>query len=195
MPALAALHHERYDGKGYSRGLKGGKIGLFGGIAGLVDCFDALTHPRPYGQTLAPSNALNMLYGWRKAQFDGRLAEQFIHCVGIFPVGALAELHSGEIGIVIAQNPMMRLMPRVMVVLDAKGGPVRPQKIVDRASIKRTLEKGSVPLDISPNTSSESGWAGPFPSRFRIAACAWCLRAAPAGRRIPGSRPGHMRRC
>ena len=149
LPALAALHHERYDGTGYPRGLKGGAIGLFGGIAGLVDCFDALTHPRPYGETLAPSNALNMLYGWRNAQFDGPLIEQFIHCVGIFPVGALVELYSGEVGIVIAQNPMMRLMPRVMVALDARGKPVKPQKIVDRASIKRTLEKGSVPLDTS----------------------------------------------
>ncbi|MNC90356.1 hypothetical protein D3C83_64450 [compost metagenome] len=64
-------------------------------------------------------------------------------------MGALVELYSSEIGIVIAQNPMMRLMPRVMVVLDARGKPVKPQKIVDRASIKRTLEKGSVPLDTS----------------------------------------------
>jgi len=132
------------------RRLIGGLIGLlFGSIAGLVDCFDALTHPRPYGETVAPSNALNMLYNWRNAQFDGALIEQFIHCVGIFPVGALVELHSSETGIVIAQNPAMRLMPRVMVVLDARGKPIKPQKIVDRASIKRTLEKGSVPIDTS----------------------------------------------
>src|SRR5688572_5566392 len=49
LARLAGLHHERYDGKGYPKGLRGGEIGLFGGIAGLVDCFDALTHPRPYG--------------------------------------------------------------------------------------------------------------------------------------------------
>ncbi len=149
LPALAALHHERYDGKGYPKGLRAGDIGLFGGIAGLVDCFDALTHARPYGETLAPSNALNMLYGWRNAQFDGPLIEQFIHCVGIFPVGALVELYSSEIGIVIAQNPVMRLMPRVMVVLDARKNPIKPPRIVDRASIKCTLEKGSIPLDAS----------------------------------------------
>jgi len=149
LPALAALHHERYDGKGYPKGLKGGEIGLFGGIAGLVDCFDAMTHVRPYGEVLAPSNALNMIYNWRNAQFDGPLIEQFIHCVGIFPVGAMVELYSSEIGIVIAQNPAMRLMPRVMVVLDARGKPIKPQKIVDRASIKRTLEKGSVAIDTS----------------------------------------------
>jgi HD-GYP domain-containing protein (c-di-GMP phosphodiesterase class II) len=149
IPSLAALHHERYDGSGYPQGLKGGEIGLFGGIAGLVDCFDALTQLRPYGEALSPSNALNMLYSWRDTQFDGPLVEQFIHCIGIFPVGALVELHSGEVGIVIAQNPVMRLMPRAMVVLDRHGIPVRPPRTVDRASIKRTLEKGSVAIDTS----------------------------------------------
>jgi HD-GYP domain-containing protein (c-di-GMP phosphodiesterase class II) len=149
IPSLAGLHHERYDGKGYPQGLKGGEIGLFGGIAGLVDCFDALTQLRPYGEALSPSNALNMLYGWRDTQFDGPLVEQFIHCIGIFPVGALVELYSRETGIVIAQNPVMRLMPRVMVVLDSQGGPVKPPRVVERASIKRTLEKGSVAIDTS----------------------------------------------
>ena len=149
LPGLAALHHERYDGSGYPAALKGAQIGLFGGIAGLVDCFDALTGPRPYGEALAPSNALNMLYGWRDVRFDGGLVEQFIQCVGIYPVGALVELYSGEIGIVIAQNPVMRLLPRVMAVLDSRRNPLKPQRIVDRASIKRTLEKGSVPIDAS----------------------------------------------
>ena len=94
---------------------------MFGCIAALIDCFDALTHPEPYGQAVSPSNALSMLYDWRDIQFDGPLVEQFIQCIGIYPVGAIVELYSGEIGIVIAQNPAMRLLPRVMVVLDAKG--------------------------------------------------------------------------
>jgi HD-GYP domain-containing protein (c-di-GMP phosphodiesterase class II) len=149
LPALASLHHERVDGSGYPKGLKGGEIGLFGGIAGVIDCFDALTGPRPYGQAMPPSNALNMLYDWRDTQFDGPLVEQFIQCIGIYPVGAIVELHSGEIGIVIAQNPALRLLPRVMVVLDSKGNPVKPPKTIDRATVKRTLEKGSVPIDTS----------------------------------------------
>jgi len=160
LPALSGLHHERYDGSGYPKGLKGAQIGLFGSIAGLVDCFDALTHPRPYGEALAPSNALNMLYNGRDTQFDRPLVEQFIQCIGIYPVGALVEMNSGEIGIVIAQNLVRRLQPRVMVVLDAKGNPKKPQLILDLARepkmdaetpyrIKRTLEKGSVPIDPS----------------------------------------------
>jgi HD-GYP domain-containing protein (c-di-GMP phosphodiesterase class II) len=160
LPALTALHHERYDGSGYHKGMKGEHIGLFGSVAGMIDCFDALTHPRPYGETMAPSNALNMLYGWRGSQFDGPLVEQFIQCIGIFPVGAIVELNSGEIGIVIAQNLVRRLQPRVMVVLDAKGNPKRPQLILDLSKepkmdaetpyrIKRTMEKGSVAIDPS----------------------------------------------
>jgi HD-GYP domain-containing protein (c-di-GMP phosphodiesterase class II) len=160
LPGLAGLHHERYDGTGYPKGLKGQEIGLFGTIAGLVDCFDALTHPRPYGEALAPSNALSMLYNWRDTRFDGPLVEQFIQCIGIYPVGAIVELNSGEMGIVIAQNLARRLQPRIMVVLDANGQPKKPQMILDLARdpkmnadtpyrIKRTLEKGSVNIDPS----------------------------------------------
>src|SRR5262245_2322989 len=160
LPGLAALHHERYDGSGYLNGLKGVEIGLFGSIAGLVDCFDALTHPRPYAEALAPSNALSMLYNWRDTRFDRPLVEQFIQCIGIYPVGALVELNSGDIGIVIAQNMVRRLQPRGMVVIDAKGNRLNPQLILDLARdpmkdketpyrIKRTLEKGSVAIDSS----------------------------------------------
>jgi len=160
LPVLAGLHHERFDGTGYPGRLKGAQIGLFGSVAGLVDCFDALTHPRPYGEALAPSNALNMLYNGRDTQFDRPLVEQFIQCIGIYPVGALVEMNSGEIGIVIAQNLVRRLQPRVMLVLDAKGNPNKPPLILDLARepkmsvdtpyrIKRTLEKGSVAIDPS----------------------------------------------
>ena len=160
LPGLAGLHHERFDGSGYPNHLKGAQIGLFGSIAGLVDCFDALTHPRPYGEALAPSNALNILYNGRDTQFDRPLVEQFIQCIGIYPVGALVEMNSGDIGIVIAQNLVRRLQPRVMLVLDAKRYPKKPPLILDLARdpkmdaetpfrIKRTLEKGSVPIDPS----------------------------------------------
>jgi len=160
LPALAALHHERFDGSGYPEHLKGPEIGLFGSIAGLVDCFDALTRPRPYAEALSPSNALSKLYDWRDTLFDGSLVQQMIQCIGIYPVGAAVELNTGEVGIVIAQNLVRRLQPRVMVVLDAKGNLLRPQKILDLVKepkagpdmpyrIKRTLEKGSVPIDAS----------------------------------------------
>jgi cyclic di-GMP phosphodiesterase len=65
------------------------------------------------------------------------------------------ELNSGEIGIVIAQNVEKRLQPRVMVIRDAAGNALKPQKLLDLSRepklaggevyrIKRTLEFGNV---------------------------------------------------
>jgi HD-GYP domain-containing protein (c-di-GMP phosphodiesterase class II) len=155
LPDLAALHHERLDGSGYPNGLKGRDIGRIGSIAGIIDTFDALTAQRPYAHPVAPSAALSMLYKWRGSFFDTALVEQFIRCIGIFPVGSIVELNSGEVGIVIAQNLEKRLQPRVMVIRDAGGQPLKPQKLLDLARnpkvsadepyrIRRTLELGRI---------------------------------------------------
>ena len=157
LPELALLHHERHDGSGYPKKLRGKEIGLVGSIAAIVDTFDALTARRPYAEPVAPSTALSMLYKWRGTFFDPYLVEQFIRCIGIFPIGSVVELNSGESGIVIAQNLEKRLQPRVMVVRDAAGGPLKPQKLVDLSRgmkiasgepyrIKRTLEYGRIPV-------------------------------------------------
>ncbi len=153
LPQLAMLHHERCDGSGYPNQLKGEQIGTIGSIAAIVDTFDALTMKRPYAEPVAPSAALSMLYKWRGAFFDSTLVEQFIRCIGVFPVGSVVELNSGEVGIVFAQNYQKRLQPRVMVIRDAKGNTLRPQKVLDLSRgpmaskdepyrIRRTLEFG-----------------------------------------------------
>jgi HD-GYP domain-containing protein (c-di-GMP phosphodiesterase class II) len=158
LPELVLLHHERQDGTGYPRGLKGDGIGLYGSMAAIADTFDALTAVRPYAEPLSPSSALSYLYKERGTGFHAELVEQFIQCVGAFPVGAAVELNSGEVGIVIAQNLVRRLKPRVMIVLDGKGNPVRPHKILDLDrdpkvgpdevyKIRRTLDQTKVTLD------------------------------------------------
>jgi HD-GYP domain-containing protein (c-di-GMP phosphodiesterase class II) len=158
LPELALLHHERQDGTGYPRGLKGSEIGLYGSMAAIADTFDALTALRHYAEPLSPSSALSFLYKERGTGYHAELVEQFIQCVGAFPVGSVVELNSGEIGIVITQNLVRRLKPRVMVVLDAAGNPMRPHKILDldkepKATadepyrIRRTLEQSRVKVD------------------------------------------------
>ena len=153
LPRLATLHHERHDGSGYPNRLQGHDIGMIGAIAAIVDTFDAMTVPRPYADAVAPSAAISSLYKWRGVSFDAGLVEQFIRFVGIFPVGSLVELNSGETGVVISQNPEQRLKPRVMVLRDAKGFELRPQKLLDLSRepkatpdeayrILRTLEHG-----------------------------------------------------
>ena len=158
LEEIVIQHHERQDGSGYPRGLRGAKISIFGSIAGLVDSFSALTSARPYAEQAAPSNALSQLYKLRGKLFHEALVEQFIQCIGIYPVGSAVELNTGEVGIVISQNLVRRLQPRVMVILDRDWKPIRVQKILDlvkepRATpdepyrIRRTLPKDKLPFD------------------------------------------------
>ncbi|TMH43334.1 MAG: DUF3391 domain-containing protein [Betaproteobacteria bacterium] len=157
LPELALLHHERHDASGYPRKLKGKEIGLMGSIAGIVDTFAALTARRSYAEALAPSTALSILYKHRGTLLDGYLVEQFIRCIGIFPLGSVVELSNGETGIVVGQNLAKRLQPRIMVVRDAAGNPLKPQRLIDLSRepktasgepyrIRKTLEYGRVPV-------------------------------------------------
>ena len=113
---IVARHHEREDGSGYPHGLKGESIGMPGRMAGLVDTFVAMTNPRPYASTTSVHDALRAVYGWRGTQFHEPLVEQLVQAIGVFPVGSLVELSSGEVAIVMAHNRVRRLKPRVLVL-------------------------------------------------------------------------------
>jgi HD-GYP domain-containing protein (c-di-GMP phosphodiesterase class II) len=158
LPGLASLHHERFDGSGYPRGLRGNAIAMPGLIAGIVDTYDTLTAPRPFGESLSPGNALSILLKERGKQFHPALVEQFIQCMGVFPVGSIVELNSGEVAIVISQNMVRRMQPRIMVVQDAKGNRLLPYKMLDLMKepkvgpdlpyrIQRTLEYDAITID------------------------------------------------
>ena len=157
---IVMTHHERQDGSGYPNGLKGDDIPIDGAIAALVDSFSALTSSRAYAEQSAPSNALSLMHKLRGKLFHEALVEQFIQCIGIYPVGGAVELNTGEVAIVIAQNLVRRLQPRVMVILDANWEPIHPQKILDLVKepkanenepyrIRRTLPKDKLPIDPS----------------------------------------------
>jgi HD-GYP domain-containing protein (c-di-GMP phosphodiesterase class II) len=115
---VVLYHHERHNGSGYPRGVPGHKIPVNGRIAALVDCYDAITSERAYSNAVSPYEAIRMIYEWRDKDFQTDMVEQFIQCIGLYPTGTLVELSSGEVGIVLAQNRVRRLRPKVMLVLD-----------------------------------------------------------------------------
>src|SRR5690606_10101341 len=96
------------------------EIGPWGRMAAIADSFAALISPRPYARASAPQDAMMSLYEWTGSSFDEALVEQFVQAIGIFPVGSLIELSSGEIAVVMAHNQRRRLEPRVMVLSDAR---------------------------------------------------------------------------
>ncbi|MGE5240706.1 MAG: HD-GYP domain-containing protein, partial [Bacteroidota bacterium] len=133
---VARCHHERYSGSGYIGGLKGDQIGLFGMIGGIVDCYDAISSDRAYHAGMSAHAALKKMYEWRNRDFHPALVEQFIQCMGIYPIGSVVELNTGEIGVVVAMNRMRRLKPRVALVLRADFSPLPGATTVDLMEYK-----------------------------------------------------------
>jgi HD-GYP domain-containing protein (c-di-GMP phosphodiesterase class II) len=117
---MVLTHHEREDGSGYPRGLRGPQIGIYGKIAGIADCYEDLTTRQPFAPALPPNAALKVLEEWKARLFQEDLIEEFIQCIGIYPVGSLVELSTGEVAVVMANNRVHRLKPRVMVLLDPR---------------------------------------------------------------------------
>jgi putative two-component system response regulator len=77
---IALTHHERVDGSGYPRGLRGDEIPIEGRIAAVADVFDALTSERVYQQALPPSEAMEILEAGRDTHFDASVIDA-LHAV------------------------------------------------------------------------------------------------------------------
>jgi HD-GYP domain-containing protein (c-di-GMP phosphodiesterase class II) len=132
--AIIENHHERMDGSGYPRGIRGATIPLLARIAGLVDTYDAMITPRPYARARTSHEATQELLDCQGVLFQESLVEQFVQAIGLFPTGTLIELNTGEVGIVVTQNDTRRLKPEVVIVLDADKEKLEKLKIVDLAN-------------------------------------------------------------
>jgi putative nucleotidyltransferase with HDIG domain len=117
---VAGFHHERLDGSGYPKGLSNGEISDFVRMASIVDVFDALTAERVYKKALTPIQAFKILREDSPRHFDERLLNEFIKCIGIYPVGSLVKLKSQKVGMVASSNPEQPLKPIVKVFYSAK---------------------------------------------------------------------------
>ncbi|MDX1572093.1 MAG: HD-GYP domain-containing protein [Xanthomonadales bacterium] len=126
-----AQHHERYDGSGYPLGLAESKIDLYGRIAAIADCFDAMTSDRCYKDGVPISDAIREMYWARGRHFQPELLEEFIHSIGLYPAGTLVELSNGAVGVVIGQSRVRRLRPRVMMLLDTEKEQLSHYPVVD----------------------------------------------------------------
>jgi HD-GYP domain-containing protein (c-di-GMP phosphodiesterase class II) len=127
---IVRTHHERLDGSGYPAVLTGNRIPLLGQIAGIVDFYVSVTTPRPYAQAVSSANAIYMLYQQQGKYFSETLVEHFIQAIYTYPTGSLVELTSGEVGVIISQNPGLRLRPNVVLLLDPDKRPYESYPLV-----------------------------------------------------------------
>jgi HD-GYP domain-containing protein (c-di-GMP phosphodiesterase class II) len=157
-----AQHHERMNGSGYPRGLTAEQIGIFGRMAGIGDCFAALTKSRPYAEAVSSYEALRSITGWGGEYFHAPLTEQFVQAIGVFPVGSLVELSTGEVAVVVSHNKVRRLKPRVLLLTSPDKTPSAYPIMVDLlydpllggeepAFIRRSLPSGAYGLNPREN--------------------------------------------
>lgn len=120
-----ANHHERVDGSGYPRGINTERLTIYAELAGLMDTYCAMTRQRAYSSALSTQKALEAIIRLRGTKFRDTIVDQLVQCMGLYPIGTMVELNSGEVAIVIQQNQVRRLQPRLMVVLG-------PDKSIER---------------------------------------------------------------
>lgn len=112
----AFQHHERLDGSGYPRGIKGDDIHFFGRLLAVADVFDAVTSNRVYRDAMLPHEGLEILYAGVGSKFETKIVEAFRRSVAVYPVGLTVELNDGRKGIVAKQNhgisdrPIIRIL-------------------------------------------------------------------------------------
>ncbi|TAA47512.1 MULTISPECIES: HD-GYP domain-containing protein [Corallincola] len=127
------LHHERMDGSGYPHGLAGEEINIYGRMAAIIDCYHALTSDRPYKDSVTSMTAFSIMKNGTPGEFDQDLLNQFIRCVGIYPVGTLVKLKSGKLAIVMQGNFSNPLQPKVMVFYSTRQHHHTEPKLIDLA--------------------------------------------------------------
>ena len=150
---VAAMHHERIDGTGYPLGLKGDEISLVGQMSTIVDVYDALTSVRVYKSAWEPNLALKKLLEWSDHHFNPDLVKQFIRCLGIYPIGTLVELDSGNIAIIIEQGESGLLNPKVRIIYNTQKKGLVPTSELNLAKtddhIIRSVSAQDYQIDLS----------------------------------------------
>ena len=129
-------HHERMDGGGYPRGLKGEQIHIFSKICSVVDVYDALVSDRPYRKAFPAHKALDLLQSEINS-FDISVLQKFFKHVAAYPIGTFVGLSNGEIGIVVHNILGFPLRPRVRVLCSKEFAQLKQYEInlIDKIDI------------------------------------------------------------
>lgn len=149
-------HHEKYNGQGYPLGLSGKDINQLANLVSVADIYDALTTDRAYRKGLHPYKALQVLFCEKDDDFYPGYAENLVKCLGIYPVGSLVKLSTGDYGRVIDTNDDHPLAPKIEVILDEHMKP-RQKALLDlntygsvnkRIKIVQCLHPEMLPVDV-----------------------------------------------
>ena len=116
-------HHSGVDGGGYPRLSR--RPHLFSRIVAIAAAYDALTTPRPWRKAFLPDEALGLMLTDAGKRFDEALLKVFVNSLGLYPVGTLVRLSTGELGVVAYSGSEGDRATRPMVALIGPDGRTR----------------------------------------------------------------------
>jgi HD-GYP domain-containing protein (c-di-GMP phosphodiesterase class II) len=124
MPSLAPVvafeHHRRLDGTGYPD-IRRDHLNLATALCSIADVYDAMRSQRPYQQAFPSDRILVVLKQGYGRQFDRHLIRRFVQLIGIYPVGSLVGLDTGQIALVVTAHAPDPYRPQVRVLIDRDG--------------------------------------------------------------------------
>jgi HD-GYP domain-containing protein (c-di-GMP phosphodiesterase class II) len=158
-PAVSIVleHHAAFDGSGYPSLSSGRVPSLPSRIVAVADCFDALTSKRSYRKPEERRQALSILQAGAGRSFDPRVVRTFVRLVGLFPVGSLVQLSTGEVGVVVRNHERALGRPTIRLVLDPLGNAAETLEIdlsekklegSFRWTVVRTIDPVEVGIDM-----------------------------------------------
>ena len=126
---VAFEHHRNYDGTGYPFGSR--RPDILSRVVTIADVYDAMTTRRPWRAALMPDEALGRMSRESGKRFDAALLKVFVNTVGLYPVGTLVRLDSGDLGVVIFGGGEGERLSRPIISLLGRDG--KPGANVDLA--------------------------------------------------------------
>jgi putative nucleotidyltransferase with HDIG domain len=150
-------HHERFNGKGYPKGIGNAEIHEIGFIAAVADVYDAMTTDRIYRPAWTPQRTLAMIFQGCDIDYSRRIVELFTRHLGIYPVGSFIRLVSGEMGVVIRVEKGAILTPNVLILFDQYGNRLEQPVEYRLSELQKTEHGDRYRIEVSLN-----------PKRYRI---------------------------
>lgn len=116
---VAYSHHERINGSGFPQGLRDEEISPYAQIIGMVDSYDTMITDKKHAQGMTHYEAMTTLLKQTNITFNINLVNSFNQCIGTYPIGSVVEMNTGELAVVVEDNRIEKLRPKIMLVTTA----------------------------------------------------------------------------
>ena len=130
LAEVVSQEQEREGGQGYPRGLQGNEIHEYAKVIGIVDVYEALSHPRPQRKRFLPYEATKVIVNSSKNIFPQKLIRALLTKLSCFPISSYVVLNSKAIGRVVETNEASPLRPVIEMLYDSMGKKLTEKKVI-----------------------------------------------------------------